>query len=199
MPPEVEAKRYRQGQLALRSATLRELLQLWPAFDVERLAKTWPSFEAGALALVREAGSTSAELTVRYYERARARSRARGAATSRLASVSADEALAGLRAVGLERIGSQLSRARPLDQIRKAALVNLSGEVTRLVLNAGRSTLAGSLLEDAKRNHIQTGVQRLTSGDACQWCQDQTGTTYRPTEAFPAHMHCGCCAVAVFH
>lgn len=192
------AQDHRRAQLAVRAATLKDLLKLWPAFDVSRINRTWPALEASLLTLIRERGRTSSGLSVAYYERQRSAAGARGRATPRVASIDESSVIQGLRAVGPANAGLQLAKNRPSEVVARATFVNLSGEVTRNVLGLGRETLTTSLLTDQKQNGTKVGVQRVTSGNPCSWCAEQALTVYPPTERFPAHMHCSCFPAATF-
>lgn len=191
-------RQHRQSQLTLRAATLRDLLKLWPAFEVERIKDTWPSFEAALVTLIRSRGRTSSGLATGYYQELRNATGVIGTATPRIATITTDEIVLGLRAIGPANAGLQLAKGRLVTDVAKTTLVNLSGEVSRHVLDHGRKTLTASLVADQKSNKVRTGVRRVTSGDPCPWCEEQASRTYPPTERFPAHMHCSCFPEVIF-
>lgn len=144
------------------------------------------------LLLIRARGQQAQGIASAFYRELRDELDPGGHTTARLASPSEEEVLKGLLAVGPVNAGSQLARNRPLEAVKRATLVNLSGEVTRHVLSYGRQTLSASLAADQLLNGRPIGVQRVTSPRACAWCADQASRTYPPTKAFPAHSHCAC-------
>lgn len=180
---------HRRAQLALRSVTLRDLLRLWRGFDVNQIAKTWPALETALVLLIQARGDVSSGLAVAYYQANRIAAGATGSSTPRLAPTpTPDEIVSGLRVVGPVNAGRQLARGREVADVATTTLVNLSGEVTRQVLNVGRATLVASSAAD----RATRGVRRTTDRDPCRWCADQASRTYPPTERFPAHAHCAC-------
>ena len=186
------AEQHRKAQLALRNITLRDLLRLWPAFNLEDIKGTWPALEQALLLLIEARGKQSSGLAVAFYRELRDELGPGGHTTPRLDAPSREEVLKGLLVVGPVNAGAQLARNRPLEVVKKATLVNLSGEVSRHVLNYGRRTLSRSLVADQTLNGHAIGVRRITGQKPCNWCADQASRTYPPTETFPAHSHCGC-------
>lgn len=192
MPPSVKGvtEKHRKAQLQLRAATLRDLLRLWPAFDIENL-RTWGPFEEAALLLVQNRSRTSAGLASAYYRTLREVAEAAGRATPRVVLPDTDAVVAGLRIVGPFNASKQLSLGRPVADVAKATLVNLSGETTRHVLNTGRRTVDASVMADEQA----IGWRRVTSGSACAFCSilAARGTVYKSdTVDFSAHRHCAC-------
>lgn len=184
-------QQHRKAQLALRAGTLRDMLRMWPAFDINHIDRTWPAFEESALLLIAQRGRTSAGLASAYYRGTRDAAEAGGTATPRLALPSEDRAVAGLRIVGPYNAKHALSLGRDIGEVAKATLVNVSGEVTRHVLNAGRMTVDASVMADRQA----LGWRRVTSGDACEFCDmlASRGLVYKDDTAdFEAHAHCAC-------
>jgi hypothetical protein len=182
---------HRKAQLGLRAATLRDLLRLWPAFDINNIPRTWGAFEEAALLLVQNRSRTSGGLASVYYRTVREAVEASGRAAPKLYLPKADDVLAGLRIVGPVNAAKQLSLGRPAAEVAKATLINLSGETTRHVLNAGRRTVDQSVMADEQA----IGWRRVTSGSACEFCSmlASRGTVYKSdTVDFSAHRHCAC-------
>jgi hypothetical protein len=192
------AEQQRRAQLTLRAATLRDVLKLWPAFDLENINRTWPAIEDALVRLIQARGATSSGLAIAYYERERKLAGIGGRATPRVGKVLEDDIVTGLRAIGPANAALQLAKNRPVERVAAATLVNLSGEVTRQVMNHGRQSLSSSLIADARANGTKSGVRRVTGGNPCSWCADQASQIYPPTERFPAHMHCSCFPEASF-
>lgn len=192
------AESHRRAQLSVRAASFKDLLSLWPAFDLKRINTTWPAFEAALLILIRDRGRTSSGLSTNFYQRIRRKQGVKGSATPTAAAPDEEVIVKGLRVVGPANAAFQLAKSVPLELVKKNTLVNLSGEVTRSVLEHGRMSMMESLVEDARRNGTRPGVQRVTSGSPCSWCASQAAEIYPPTERFPAHMHDSCFPSPVF-
>jgi len=185
-------EQHRTAQLALRALALRQVLEIWPAFDVEDSARSWPAVEAALLAVISERRAISASLAAGYFEAFRRAERVGGAAEPVLA-VFDEEAVARARTslqvtgyVTTERLRA-LKHADPA----KVALVGVSGAVTRHVLDGGRETLLASVRRDRRAR----GWARVTSAEPCEFCAmlASRGAVYRETSGpFQSHDHCAC-------
>lgn len=182
---------HRKAQLALRSQTMRDVLKVWPAFDVNRIRATWGPLEEALLLLVAHRAQTAGGLATSYYQRLR---RASGIATPtalKVATVDVDKVVAGLRIVGPINAAKQLSLGRQAEDVMRATLVNVSGETTRHVQNVGRQTVT----ESVKADRQAIGYQRVIGGEGCDFCQAlaSEGTIYKSDSIdFAAHRNCGC-------
>lgn len=189
------ADQHRWAQLALRAATIRDLLRIWPAFRIADIAGSWPTLEPALVALIQARGRLSGSLAAGYFTANRVAAAVGGDAVARLAAIpTADDIIPGLRVVGPANAGRQLAKGRDPRVVADATLVNVSGEVSRQVLDVGRATLVGSLALDPHRPQ----VRRVTDSDPCKWCSDQASRTYPPTDRFPAHAHCACFPAPVY-
>lgn len=191
MPSQL-AERHRRAQLALRAQTLRDLLKLWPAFNLNNIKGSWEPFEEALLLLIKARGQTSAGIASSFYRDNRQKLGIRGKATPVLVTPDVDEAVRGLRVVGPANAGLQLAKKRPIETVAKNALVLVSGEATRHVLNAGRRTLGESLVADARVNKLRTGIRRVTDSSPCSFCSSLSGRVLPATADFKVHGHCGC-------
>lgn len=190
-------EQHRRAQLALRATTLKQLLRLWPAFDVENIPGTWPAFEEALLLLVQARGSNSSGLATAYYRRVRHAAEVTGRATPVAVGVATDRVLAGMRIVGPVAAAKQLALGRPVDDVARATLVNVSGEATRHVLNAGRNTVTASIWADSQA----LGYQRVTGGNPCSFCAmaASRGAVFKEETAyFESHAHCACSAEPLY-
>ncbi len=185
-------ERHRTAQLALRALALRQVLEIWPAFDVEDAARSWPAVEAALLAVIGERRAVSASLAAGYFEAFRRAERVDGVAAPVLAAFDS-EAVARSR-TSLEVTGYMTAeRLRALKHADpgNVALVRVSGAVTRHVLDGGRETLLASV----RRDRLARGWARVTSAEPCEFCSmlASRGAVYSATSgAFQAHDHCGC-------
>lgn len=191
------SRAHRRAQVALRAQLLRDLLKIWPLLDLENIRRTWPGFEEALVALIRARGRTSRGAAMAYYRDIRRAAGIRGESPDVIADVPLDEVRDGLMVVGAVRPAQQLARGRRIEEVRAAALVNVSGESTRHLLNFGRAALLGLMAADTigGRGPRQ---RRVTDSNPCPWCADQATRTYPATSRFPAHMHCACFPAPVF-
>lgn len=186
---------HRRAQLALRAATLRDLLRLWPVFDVNNIAGTWPPLEAGLVALIQARAPLSAALAADYFSALRTAAAVPGRPEPRLAAVPPPEdIIPGLRVVGPVNAGQRLARGARPEQVADATLVNVSGETGRQVLNVGRATIVASAAADRHPPRIR----RVTDRDPCTWCSNEAASTYPAGSRFPAHSHCACFPAPVY-
>lgn len=184
-------EKHRRAQLAVRAATIKDLLKLWPAFNINDISGSWPAFEEAVLLLVQARSKTSGGLASVYYRDLRRTLEVGGKATPRVVLPDVDSIIAGLRVVGPANAGKQLALGRQVEKVAANTLVNLSGQTTRHVLNAGRKTVDASVMADSRA----VGWRRVTSGKACDFCSMLAGrgTVYKSeTVDFSAHDHCSC-------
>lgn len=185
-------ERHQTAQLALRALALRQVLQIWPAFDVEHTARSWPAVESALLAVIGERRAVSASLAAGYFEAFRRAEGVGGVASPVLAAF--DEGAVVRARTSLQVTGyvtTERLRALKHADPSRVALVRLSGAVTRHVLDGGRETLLASVRRDRRAR----GWARVTSAKACEFCAmlASRGGVYTETSgAFQAHDHCGC-------
>lgn len=185
-------ERHRTAQLALRALALRQVLEMWPAFDVEDAARSWPAVETMLLGVISERRAVSAALAAGYFEAFRRAEGVRGVARPVIAAF--DEGAVARARTSLQVTGyvttERLRALRHADP-GKVALVRVSGAVTRHVLDSGRETLLASVRGDRRAR----GWSRVTSAEPCEFCAmlASRGAVYTETSgAFQAHDHCGC-------
>jgi hypothetical protein len=193
---EILTETHRRAQLALRSAVLAPVLRAWPAFDPDDIAGSWARIEPLLLALIAAGGNTSAGLAAAYYSEFRAAAAVAGAAAPVLAAAPpVGEVVRSLRFVGV--VGAQKLVGAGARNVAQTVFTNVSGEVSRQVLNQGRDTLIGSVAADPKA----LGWARVTDSKPCSFCRMLAGRgpVYRSKGGgFKAHGHCGCSAEPVF-
>lgn len=179
---------HRRRQLALRSATLRDLLAIWPAFDIDDIDGSWPAVEAALLALIRDRRRLSVGLAVNYYRAFRVAEGIDGEPRPVLAEPP-NETLMRATLTLLGPIATKKGIARGQRNPANTALTRLSGSVTRQVLDGGRETLRLT----AKADPRARGWRRIASANACSFCAQiaAEGVTGADSD-FPAHDHCSC-------
>lgn len=192
---EALTETHRQAQLTIRAAVLDALLRLWPAFNPDELVGSWSTIEPALLALIAAGGHASAGLAAAYYDEFRAAEEIAGRATPVLAApLPVEEAVRSLRYVGLVETRKLVEVGRT--DAAAVAFTNVSGEMSRQVLNQGRSTVVTSV--DADPQAI--GYARVTDSKPCAFCRmlASRGPVYSQGGGFSAHGHCGCSVEPVY-
>lgn len=185
---------HRRRQLALRSATLKDLLRLWPMFDIDDIDGTWPQLQAALLTLVGARRQDSVGLASNYYRAFRLAEGVPGQAEPRRAAPP-DPLLtvATLNLLGPIQAKKNISLRRP--RVAETTFTRLAGSVGRQVLNGGRETLVQSI--DADRR--AAGWRRITDSNPCDFCADiASAGIHSEAGGFPAHDSCGCSAEPAF-
>jgi len=182
---------HRRGQLQIRARTIREVLAVWPMFDPEHPARTWSDLERLLLAIIGARAGDSARLAAVYFQAFRMAEGAAGTATPVVASTPPpDELVRSLRYVGI--VGPEKLLAAGVPDVAARTFVNVSGDVTRHALNAGRDTLVRSVEADRRA----VGWARVTDSNPCSFCRmlASRGPVYRTETGggFQAHLSCGC-------
>jgi hypothetical protein len=179
---------HRQRQLALRAATLRDLLAVWPAFDIDDIDGSWPALEAALVTLVNARHRDSSGLAAAYYRTFRQAEGVPGRFTPKLAEPPNPTLLrATLNILG--PIATKKAIARGQRKPAEVMLTRLSGSVSRQVLDGSRRTLQESTKADPRAQ----GWRRITSGNACSFCAAIAAEGVIGSEVdFAAHDHCSC-------
>jgi hypothetical protein len=191
---------YRTGQLAIRARSLQDMLRIWPMLDLTSLASSVSSFSSAAAAMLLGYWSEAGLSTVGYVEEFRDAERARGPAPRfRPAPAPTAAEVAGLiRGSALTGIiNARRAGANP-DRAMANGLVKTLGQVGKLVLDGGRSTLLRASAVDPAAK----GWERQASASACEFCDmlASRGPVYKSqkTSGFEAHPSCGCTAELVY-
>jgi len=185
-------EQHRTAQLALRALALRQVLAIWPAFDVEDAARSWPPVEAALLSVIGERRAVSASLAAGYFEAFRRAEGISGIVKPVLTGFDADavaRARTSLQVTGY--VTTERLKALRHPEPARTALVRVSGAVARHTLDGGRETLQASVRADRRA----IGWARATSGSACSFCAmlASRGPVYEQgTGDFQAHDHCAC-------
>lgn len=188
---------FRQGQVSLRAAVLRDVSQLWPLWNV-RDVDSYQRFVDAAVTLIRSRRSDSAELAASYYRSFRAAENVSGAIEPAPAETpAAGELAASLRATGLSATLRAFRMGRGISQARQQGLVAVSGSTGRMVLDGGRETIANGVRQDRQA----LGWTRVTDANPCYFCAMLAGrgpVFTEETVGFRAHDHCACTAEPAF-
>ena len=193
---ETLTETHRRAQLALRAAIIDAVVRIWPAFNPDELVGSWSTIEPALLALIAAGGHTSAGLAAAYYDEFRAAEQIAGRAAPVLATpLPVEEAVRSLRFVGLVETRSLVAAGRA--DAAAVAFTNVSGEMSRQVLNQGRDTIVASVEADGQA----LGWARVTDSKPCAFCRmlASRGPVYSQGRGgFSAHGHCGCSLEPVY-
>jgi len=181
-------------QLALRAATLREVMAIWPALDfadIDAISSTWAPFEAALAAHIDLRYANSAQIAAAYFQMFRAAEAIPGHAIPVIAGALPDEqVLTSIRVTGLYEARKQLGANAP--DVEGRTLASLLGSTSNLVSHGGRNTL----IESANADRQAIGYARVASGRrACAFCRmlASRGFVFKEsTVSFRAHDHCAC-------
>lgn len=198
-PSFERTEQYRLQQLAVRAALLRELLRLWPSLNPRRLNDTFPVWFAATVRVIALHRSYSAAAAARYVRQVRAEAGVPGAApVVPVPEFPRVEAQKALTVTALKTVRQATGRAVPLQRASQLGFVNSSAAASRLVLDAGRQVVTGSVEADPEA----VGWVRVTDGDPCAFCAmlASQGAVYksRQTAEFKAHGACGCQPMPIF-
>lgn len=185
-----------RAQLAIRAATLARATRVFSAFDITDIDRSWAAVQEGLTATVWVGHRRSSELAGGYYRALRKTTGAPGPATVRQTPAPSVQYLDRVFTYTGLIVPKKLVAAGRKDAAAQT-LVHVLGTVGRLTLNGGRDTL----LESIKADPIARGYQRVTSGNACGFCEmlADRGAVYGAESGdFAAHDHCSCSIEPVF-
>lgn len=189
----------RQQQLALRAATITDLLELWPILEPTAIDETSPRWMTATRALIGERRRTSEGLASRYLSAFKSAELGRPATVAlRTAPLIAEQLDTSLRVTGPIALKVLIGRGISPVQAHRAASTQMIGSATRHVLNGGRSAIVGSVAAD--RDAL--GWHRVTGASPCAFCAmlASRGPVFKRqrSAAFDAHDHCSCMTEPVY-
>lgn len=188
--------RHREQQLALRAVLIRQVITIWPAFDITNIDDSWQRIEPLLVKIMEQGRNASSALSKLYYEAFRVAENIPGGApqTSRLVENWIRAAVISLRITGPVTAKRALlaNRKDAADQ----ALVSLTGSLSRHSLDGGRERISRMLGADGQA----IGFARVASGKACAFCAmlASRGPVYRTDFPFKSHDHCSCTIEPVY-
>lgn len=183
----------RRRQLALRAATLRDLLAIWPVWTPED-AGSWERFVLPAATIIRARNRESSETALEYFRAFRSAEGIKGPAPAlALAAPPVTEQLVNsMTATGFIGTMRALRVGFPTEASLRSGFTLLSGAAVRLMLKGGRDTLVEASKADTKSKGRWA---RITGGMPCSFCEMLAGrgAVYSETTGdFPAHDFCQC-------
>lgn len=186
------AERHREGQLRIRAQALRDFTRLWPLWTGDD--QSFNELVAATLPLILAYHRLSSSLAVQYYEALRKAKRITGVPTPQVGVLDAKIVVAGLVVTGRIQTKKALASGQKPDQAMQTALVRMSGNVTRHVLQGGRDAVMLSSAGDKQAR----GWERITGANPCEFCASLAGKVRSEAGGFEAHDHCSCSAAPAF-
>jgi hypothetical protein len=179
---------HRRRQLGIRAATLREIVALWPAFDLDDIDGSWRTIETALVSLTLANRRVSAAVSADYFRAFRTVEGVPGSSIPRIARPPDRQLLTStLRLLGPIGAKKNIDSATP--DVAGLTLVRISGSVSRQVMNGGRETLTQS----GQLDNRARGWRRITAADPCDFCAQVRDEGVHALDAtFPAHDHCAC-------
>ena len=189
---------HRERQLALRAATLVDLLALWKAVNPENLSSTINPFALAAATIVQARFRDSGVLASRFYRVFRESEGVAGTVAVVAPPPPARDAVAGLlRGAALSGIINARRRGFSVGAAADNGFTKMAGSASNLVLAGSRQVITGAVAGDPQA----VGWRRLAGGQACDFCKmlEGRGAVYKSgTADFESHSHCGCSAEPAF-
>jgi hypothetical protein len=188
---------HRLAQARIGAETVRIVAATWPLIDVADVKSSAPGWLNVVRPAVQAQRAKSARLAASYL--AAHRSLEIGEPFTPLVSESAPErqVTTALLVTGVYHLLSNLGRGLAVERASRLAQAASTGAAMRIALNGGRDTLLDTIRSDPRAR----GYERVTSGNACDFCSmlADRGAVYGEASAeFEAHDHCSCSAQPVY-
>lgn len=190
MTTQAQARQHRRDLQAVTGLAGADLDRMWQQIQGKTAEQTRDQLIEALTQLVGVYGPAAATLAADWYDDMRDASDARG----RFTAIPAELPDAEGTVIVARWAAGPLFSAEP-DQ--EAALARAGAGVQKMVADADRGTVLGSLRQDRSAR----GYQRVTSGEGCDFCRMLAGrgAVYSATTAdFRSHDHCHCIAVPAF-
>lgn len=197
LTPQQLTQLHRRQQLALRKVTLDEMSALWPALDWQKLDSTYPRFAAEVGAMVARNRRTSAGLSAAYLRAFRTAAGLDGDLRVIIPKLAPEQLATSLRVTSVVAAKKAAAAGQAPDVAMGHTFSQVSGAMARLVLNAGRETVAASTVADPRAR----GWQRVLGSGGCDFCRmliDRGAVYGEESASFEAHDKCGCTAEPVY-
>lgn len=193
------ANAHRLAQLQLGAITISRLQAAWPILDPEDLDGTFGDWLLTVTPIVQQQRRASSTLAAAYLTTLRNTELGldRNFHATVAGPVELKRLVTSMLITGPASIRSNLARAVPIDKAVDIAQARTSAAAMRHVLNGGRETI----VENVRADQRARGWERITSGNACDFCSmlEGRGAVYsEDTADFEAHDGCSCSAAPVY-
>lgn len=193
MPSLTEAHRLLQVRLG--AQVVARMQTIWPLLDGEDLDGSLEDWLDTALTILEGQQAVSSRLAVAYLA-ALKRAQLGPDATIEpvFATFSRKAAATSLLVTGPLSVKRAMARGVQLGPAMSVALAASSAAGMRYALNGGRDTTTQTIRADRDAK----GWERVTSGNACAYCDSRAGIRFATDEVFPAHDGCSCSAAPIW-
>lgn len=194
--PSTLTEAHRLAQLRLGAQTVLQLKAVWGLLDVEDLDGTFEDWLAVVAPIIDNGRSASADLAGAYIEGQRLLAVGRRFPAVLAGELDRRALVTSMMVTGPVSIRSNAARM-PLAAAADLALGRTAAAGMRHVLNAGRETITATVKADPRA----AGYQRVTSGNACDYCSEleESGALFgEDAVEFDAHDGCACTGEPVY-
>lgn len=184
---------YRIAQDHVAAAVTHDLTTIWRLLDAANLDSTAPRWLTNALSVVERHRSTQAALTGGYLQAFRAAELpdATPITIPPAPPINRRAVMTSLTVTGPVAVRQRIAAGYDLEEATSMSAAGSASAGTRHVLNVGRDLTLATLRTDDRA----TGWNRITSGNACDFCDQIAAEGPFSFDAdFPAHDRCGCFA-----
>lgn len=203
---------YRVRQATLRATAVRDVMTLWKSlFNPNKPDASWAALKQPLSLLVKDRRNTSSGLSTAYYRQARHLAGLPVTFTPKVAPEAHPALISATQdATGIASYFTAIGNNQAPNKAMDTAGTQLSGSLSRLVLEAGRSTM----VETSRHDPDARAWIRIPDGHPCYFCAAMAsrGAVYHSAESagksangkfdgdglFKFHDHCACVAEPVF-
>jgi hypothetical protein len=183
---------HRLAQVRVGVATGVQMRDLWRLLDPTALAETSPVWIDAAVRMISTQHGISADLARRYYQALRVAELGVPLTGTLAAPPLVEEAVrTSLAVTGPVRIERAIRRSASIEAATRTALTETARSAQRHALTGGRAVI----VETARRDPRSGGWMRVTSGNACTFCESLAvrGAVFgEESVSFAAHDGCRC-------
>lgn len=156
-----------RAQQGLRAAVIRDIIKLYPMWDPFKV-DSLDLFSAAVVALAQKRAVDSGALAAGYFELFREVDAGLtwGKAAAIAEPPTMGEVRAAINATMVSGFWTGLGNGLTTEQARQVALSRLTGGVTRVISNGGRTTLVDAIGSD----NYYHGWMRVSDGKPCAFC-----------------------------
>lgn len=189
-------ERHRVAQLGVGALVVRRMQAAFTALDTQDLDGTFEDWLGLVVAIVESGRSASSQLAGNYLAVMRALQVGSRFAPVLAGPVDINALSTSMLVTGPVSLRTNFTKM-PLERASSIAEERSAAAAMRHSLNGGRETITGTVKADPRAR----GYQRVTSGNACDFCSmlADRGAVYGEASAdFEAHDRCGCSAEPVY-
>lgn len=187
---------HRLAQVRLGGLAAAHVADLWRLVDPTDLDGSTPTYLRAVTSYVTQQYETSARTAANYYAAFRSAEVGMSpyaAVVSPADDLSTEALVTSLVVTGPARTKAAMRRGLPVDRAAELGQYGAAGAAMRHSLMGGRETLLANIRADRRAS----GFQRVTSGNACSFCEDLSSQSFGEGADFEAHDHCSCSAEPV--